>query len=233
LDLMFMPVTTNHRGATIADGEWSESSYHDANGSPTERLFDRVSVHLDEQHLSLVELQRLMRGIDHPVARFLMQGMAASKTGHRDVLARIAATLRDALHWTHSPDALPRTLYSWEDSPGRARATVKGLLRMERELGRDARSLARDYAGINGGLDALLLDMIGLDSQKHERVLRFVLRLLNSATGVSECERGAPDENRAQQVIERKLGLIHEPVRAPQAERVPLRTERDSWPETR
>ena len=196
--------------------------------SPIERLFDWLNIYIDEHQVSLTELQRLVDSTKHPVAQFLVRRVAASKTGDRGLLMQIAATLRDALHWTHSPDARPRADDGLDAKTREAASVLRALVSTERALERDARKLAKACAGINGGLDALLLETIAMDSQKHEYVLRFTLRLLELSAQAPEGERGLPSENRAAHpLIEQAVGLIREPIRAPRTAPVPLRDEPD------
>ena len=72
------------------------------------------------------------------------------------------------------------------DLPPRNAETVRNMeairlcIRHERESHREQRRFARQVSNLHGGLFALLLKYMALDSKKHEEVLRFVLRRLQS-----------------------------------------------------
>jgi hypothetical protein len=96
-------------------------------------------------------------------------------------LKRITSSLRDALNWTFTADALPRP------SLGDSHPSAEDLTSLTRELideektGAQAlRRLAVREKGVGGGLDSLLLEMMAMDSEKHARLLQFVQRRLEA-----------------------------------------------------
>jgi hypothetical protein len=200
--------------------------------SPIERLLETLNAHIDAQQASLLDHRRFVDSISDPVVRFLAQRVAESKNGHRNLLRQIAASLRDALYWTHSPDALPRPERVTGGEARQGHATLRELVRTERELGRTTYELARAYARIDGGLDALLLETMAMDSVKHERVLQFAARRLQRRAEAPESELGvAPDIGAASRLVERVAdAAIREPVRAPETTEIPLGESHNSWP---
>jgi hypothetical protein len=97
---------------------------------------------------------------------------------HRDLLGRIAATLRDTLDRTDSLDALPRSGSVAGAPPEALLMAMRALVRKERAGARKLRQLALLTNGLYGGLPKLLLETMALDSDKQERTLRFILRRL-------------------------------------------------------
>ena len=200
--------------------------------SPIERLLETLNAHIDAQQASLVDHRRVVDSISDPVVRFLAQRVAESKNGHRNLLQQIAASLRDALYWTHSPDALPRPERVTGGDARQGHATLRELVRKERELGRTTYELARAYARIHGGLDALLLETTAMDSAKHERILQFAMRLLQTHADAPESEQGVAAEiSAASRLVEQVAdAAIREPVRAPETTEMPLGEGHNSWP---
>jgi hypothetical protein len=99
---------------------------------------------------------------------------------HHWLLGRIAAGLRDALTWTHSPDALPSAATPPAATSAEVVSLARVLIREEQEGARGLRELAARERGIDGGLDSLVLEIMAHDSEKHARLLQFVERRLAS-----------------------------------------------------
>jgi hypothetical protein len=79
--------------------------------------------------------------------------------------------------WSHSPTALPVGGAPTESSE-LPLAVTRAFLQEEQQTARSLRDLAHTARGTYGGLLELLLDWMALDSQKHERALRFVQQRL-------------------------------------------------------
>jgi CRISPR/Cas system-associated protein Csm6 len=94
---------------------------------------------------------------------------------HHDLFRRMTARMREDVEATHSAEALP---YRSATENGRSRdlaRVVESYARDESETAQTLRRLAKDARPLYGGLFGLLLDTMADDSQKHERVMRFVL----------------------------------------------------------
>jgi hypothetical protein len=93
----------------------------------------------------------------------------------------MTTTLRDELDGSHSPDALPAALPSTPTEHAEAALTLtRALIREEHEGARYVRHLARQEPTLYDGVYALLLETIARDSEKHERLLRFLLHRFES-----------------------------------------------------
>ena len=98
---------------------------------------------------------------------------------HHALLKRIATTLRDALCWTQSPEALPRTGTPTGEATSQELAVLAQTLIEEERTGAEfLRRIAARQKRLDSGLDSLLLEMMAMDSDKHARLLRFVERRL-------------------------------------------------------
>jgi rubrerythrin len=158
------------RGLAFAEQEPS--------GSKFERLLRAIEGHVRGETSALAHYERLATVADDPAVELVMRLVLEDEERHHGLLARIAASLRDALYWTHSHDALPSSVTPGEPLPREWLTLVRALVAEERHGARALRELATRERGINDGLDSLLLEMMALDSEKHARLLQFVERRL-------------------------------------------------------
>ena len=144
-----------------------------------EHLLSAVERHVETESAAMDAYTRLATSADPVVA--LIAGLVLDDERHHHVLMlRVAATLRDALQWTRSPDALPGDVL---DAPSAEKtlSTLRALVREEHEGAAALRSLARPEVRRFDGLMALLLDLMAADSDKHEHALRFLVHRLEAA----------------------------------------------------
>jgi hypothetical protein len=191
--------------------------------SPVEQLLEQTQAHIAEHDGWLEECGRLQDELDDPAAQFVTQQLVDSRMAHRRLLAGMAASLRDSLYWTESEGALPCPPPAVDQAPAHpGLRRVNELIRAERDLARTSRQLARAYGNIAGGLDAMLLQVIAVDSTKHYRVLGFLRRLLQSHMGPARSpERGGVDEAVVEPSLREAAEPVREPVRVPAAARMP------------
>jgi rubrerythrin len=153
---------------------------YDPSGQTFIRLLDAVDRHATLEVEALGQYEHLAQASGDPVIALVMRLILEDEERHHGLLKRISSTLRDALNWTYSPDALPRlttpVTATGEDLPALARALID-----EEKTGAQAlRGLAQREKGLGSGLDSLLLEMMATDSEKHARLLRFVQRRLEA-----------------------------------------------------
>lgn len=195
--------------------------------SPVERLLEQLNAHIAGHQAWLDSCHHLHDRITDPASSMLVEHIVGATAGHRRLLVRMAMSLRDALQWTHSPDALPHVQPGGAAAAQRTQAILRELLEREGKLGRESRKLACAYAGINSGLEALLLETMALDGYKHERVLRFVLQLLEASTDPLESAREDRPTLATPGILEEAAELVREPVRASEALGVSFAEEED------
>jgi hypothetical protein len=107
----------------------------------------------------------------------------------RQLLEMIAANkhrLLDLLHEMLNGQALPPPTLP-TDEVSNQKAVVRALIRHEHERGRCLRDLARQEPTVEGGLYALLLEMMAGESEMHARVLHIVLNRLNGTLRQPAC----------------------------------------------
>src|SRR6516164_1333320 len=163
-----LPVDTQHGG-------------HGPRAGSIEWLVDAVERHAQAESDALEQYEYLGKASGDPVIALVMRLILEDEERHHGLLKRIEASLRDALNWTHSPNALPN------DVPDQPSVSPSELAQMTRELineehtgARYIRDLAHQERGIDAGLHSLLLEMMAMDSEKHARMLQFVQERLNA-----------------------------------------------------
>jgi rubrerythrin len=149
------------------------------------RLLDTVERHAALEAEALGSYEHLAEASGDPVIALVMRLILDDEERHHGLLKRISSTLRDALNWTYSPDALPQTAIP--TTPAAEDLTsLAGILIDEEKTGAQAlRNLAHREKGLGSGLDSLLLEMMAMDSEKHARLLQFVERRLQSRARTS------------------------------------------------
>jgi len=149
-----------------------------------EHLYGTIQRHIRAESDALVQYDRIAEESGDPVIALVMRLVLQDEERHHALLERIANSLRDALEWTHSPDALPTGQpYSGERAASLASVT-RELIEEERQGAKALRHLAHQERKIAEGLHSLLLEMMALDSDKHAHLLQFVEQRLQGAVRV-------------------------------------------------
>ena len=150
--------------------------------STAERLYRDLASHRERQAKVLNATEQAKALVATPFARFLLGMVEDSQSKQLDLVDRMGASLRDALYWTYSAEALP-------ESTGQERASaiesVKKLIKLERERASGARRLAKKYSGIDGGLEQALLEASAGASESHIKLLRLVVKRLGQTAEVT------------------------------------------------
>lgn len=168
-------------GAVVAD-EPADTGQGET--STFERLLETVETHVREEMEFLSGYRQLAEAIADPVVALLLQLLLEDEQRHHELLRRIALSLRDGLYWSHSMGALPTppSRLAREPSPEllAALGALRSYSRQERDGAHRLRELARQNGDLYGGVLALLLESMARDSEKHERILRFILERLKA-----------------------------------------------------
>jgi hypothetical protein len=164
--------------------------------SPYEALVQAITSHLDEEASAIKEYAALAEHTPDPVVALLVRLVLDDETRHHAQLERIAATLADGLSMGHAIAALPSAAPVAAADPGATLASVRRFINAERADARQLRDLARRSHRLDDGLEELLLELMAVDSGKHERIMRFVLQRLERAhtPALSHGVMGAEEE---------------------------------------
>lgn len=150
-----------------------------------DRLLAVIDTHASAE-VEALEAYREMRDAGDPLIALIMQIILDDEERHHTLLRRISASLRDALNWSQSPEALPT---GSEPSPPVSPAmiaTARELIQEEHTGAGHLRQLAHSERNINSGLDSTLLEMMATDSQKHAQLLEFVAHRLQARSKAAQ-----------------------------------------------
>jgi hypothetical protein len=153
---------------------------HDSGGQTFDRLLDAVERHSSLEMQALGSYEHLAEASGDPVIALVMRLILEDEERHHGLLKRIASTLRDALNWTYSADALPRATPPATPTDEDLTSLARALIDEEQTGAQALRGLAQREKGLGSGLDSLLLEMMAMDSEKHARLLQFVQRRLEN-----------------------------------------------------
>ena len=112
------------------------------------------------------------------MVRMLMQEVLVDEAHHHRLLERLQVQFERELDPAAQGEGLALGSPGEGSSPTALAASARALADQERNGVRRLRELAKEYKEVYSGLLSLLLEGIASDSQKHERVLRFVARRL-------------------------------------------------------
>ena len=149
----------------------------------SERLEQAMRHHVAAEEESLEAYQRLEEESGDPVVRMLMQEVLVDEAHHHRLLERLKVQFERELDPATPGEGLALGPPAEASSSVALAASARALADQERKGVRRLRKLARDHKDVYSGLFSLLLEGIAMDSEKHERVLRFVEQRLAGRTG--------------------------------------------------
>lgn len=148
-----------------------------------ELLLQAIQTHVDREEASRVEYMRLAHSDGDQLVRFLMSLVDQDERHHHELLQRMAASLGVTSGGMVEPlPTIPSP--TWRPASDEL-AAVEAMMHEERASARALGQLACEHVGVYGGLFSMLLDVMALDSQKHQRVLEFILRRMKEQCQVS------------------------------------------------
>ena len=153
--------------------------WDDGGVSSVERLQAIIESHAtgEEEHMAGYRLGTLSGDL---VSAMLVDLVLEDEERHHALLRRMAARLGDDIEMTRSTSALPSTAPPTDTS-----ATILALTREYAEDEHKGAGILRDLAkhasGLYGGVFSLLLETMARDSEKHERIMRFILQRLSDS----------------------------------------------------
>lgn len=140
-------------------------------------LLELIDAHRRAEEEHIAAYRDLVRTSRDPVIATLIDLILEDEERHHDLLRRMAARLRDDIDLRHAPGSLGGRA-PYDPAAGNLAAATREFAQEEREGARKLRQLAHDGQDVQGGLFSLLLETMAHDSEKHEKILRFVLERL-------------------------------------------------------
>ncbi len=147
----------------------------------SEQLQRVVYRHIAAEESSIERYQKLLDDSKDPVARMLLTELITDEKHHHGMLQRMEAQLEAELGEKSSG---PFSGSVGELEPAERKAAISEL----KDLGNDEssgvkhlRDLAKQARSAGSDLLGLLLDALATDSEKHQRLLKFIEKRLSSA----------------------------------------------------
>jgi hypothetical protein len=135
-----------------------------------------------EEHISgeekSLETYRLFLDSKDPVVAMLLGVVLKDEENHHRLLQDIMASISASPYWASKGKAVSPESVLTEQEAERLAATLGRFLLEERESERTMRELARKVRAEHGETYAFVLDLMVLDSKKHERILSFLVERL-------------------------------------------------------
>ena len=154
--------------------------WDDGGVSSVERLQAIIESHATGEEEHMAGYRRLGKLSGDLVSAMLVDLVLEDEERHHALLRRMAARLGDDIEMTRSTSALPSTAPPTDTS-----ATILALTREYAEDEHKGAGILRDLAkrasGLYGGVFSLLLETMARDSEKHERIMRFILQRLSDS----------------------------------------------------
>lgn len=143
-----------------------------------ERVLQAFETHANAEADSLATYEDMAENSPDPVVRLFMNLVFDDEKRHHAMTERMAARLRDDLQWTHSAGALPAAMEGHGKNPAVAAKIVKQLAEEEHQGVQHLSRLAHEVSGLHEGMLSLMVEMMALDSAKHEKVMRYLAKRL-------------------------------------------------------
>ena len=173
-----MPVILGSSTPLLIDGfsglPAEQHALHGPAPGTVEWLLDAIERHANAEEDALGQYEYIATASDDPVIALVMRLILEDEERHHGLLKRIEATLRDALEWTHSPNALPASGTPQRPATRNLPESASALIEEEHTGARHLRDIARQEKHVGTGLPSVLLEMMAMDSEKHAQLLQFV-----------------------------------------------------------
>lgn len=139
-----------------------------------------MDAHVSGEAKHIAGYRALRDAIADPVVSVLMDLVIEDEDRHHDLLRRMASRLHSDIEATSVAGAIPFTRSAKGSWAKEIAELVEDYARDEIAGSREMRRLARECRSLYDGLLGLLLDTIADDSEKHERIIRFILKRLET-----------------------------------------------------
>ena len=147
--------------------------------SPDEYLLRVLEGHIAGEAATLAEYRALAKSTQDPVVELIMGLVLEDEERHHTLMNSLAARIKDDLYWKQTPGALPPGTPTAADQE--TYESLRRFVANERFGIHELEEFAGRADGLHGGLPTEILEMMALDSQKHEHLLRFLFRRVGMA----------------------------------------------------
>jgi rubrerythrin len=158
-----MSVTADNRlaGASVSEQE----------------AFDALIAHERDEEDVIAAYEVFAKQAESDVVRFLIELIVEDERRHHRVLAKLANTIRAQATFEDTEPRLPYFDVHRERDKGVLDATRR-FLAVERKDRAHLRDLAKTVEACGGEVDAFVVDLIRMDTERHIAILKFIQRLV-------------------------------------------------------
>jgi rubrerythrin len=156
--------------------------------TPNERLIRIIEGHIGSELDAIYLYRRLQTELPDPVLATIMRLIAEDEGHHHRALRQIVTALRLGGQKAQAVAPQNDAAEPAPSAPADVLTQLEAAANAEQKGASEFRQLARSEQGQGNNFVALLLDLMAMDSDKHERMLRFA---------VNETRRGTQDGERA------------------------------------
>jgi rubrerythrin len=145
--------------------------------SSTEAIVGLLENHATAEEKSL-EAYRTLAQSNDPVIALLVGLILKDEETHHGLMRDILATMSQSPYWRSRGEILPQTGRMGGPEAQQTAIDLGHFIEEEKETQRSLKELADKTKDQHDGIDSFLLELMGLDSKKHERILAFLVRRL-------------------------------------------------------
>ena len=139
-----------------------------------ERMLEQFVAHEQHEQVFVKEYGKIVKGLDNPLVKFLLQLIISDEEKHHALVRTIASGLRKDLEWLKEGADMPKLGSLSPDQRDELLSLTAELIKAEEETIGQFQALMRKSEGYRKGLPTLLIKTIIHDSEKHLMILEYI-----------------------------------------------------------
>ena len=139
-----------------------------------EQLLKQFVAHEQHEQEFVKEYGRIVKELDNPLVKFLLQLIISDEEKHHALVRSIASGLRKDLEWLREGTDMPKLGPVSQEQRAELLSLTAELIDAEEATIRQFRDLMKQSQGYRKGLPDLLIKTIIHDSEKHLMILEYV-----------------------------------------------------------
>lgn len=146
-----------------------------------ERMLEQFAAHEQHEQAFVTEYGKIVKGLDNPLVRFLLELIIADEEKHHTLVRSIASGLRKDLEWLRDGADMPKLGSMSQEQRDELLSLTGELIKAEEETIGQFKALMKQSEGYRKGLPTLLIKTIIHDSEKHLMILDYIDERLREA----------------------------------------------------
>ena len=142
-------------------------------------MINALEAHTSAEEKTLERYRLLIAESGDPEIALIMGLVLQDEENHHALMKRILVSMTESPYWKAQALPLPQPAHPRRPSQ-QVLDALRDCLQDERTGISHMKALARQHANSKNALTSILLEMMALDSQKHERLLHFLTEGLES-----------------------------------------------------